>query len=249
MTIQLWTHYGYCCIHNSTDSKLPLHLNSFLWWNFNKVEHGISYGHEDDNFGREAYTGFTASLQSNFISISIPDGVKPLYFLHAVGSDTSILAGAMVISWDSLCPPSPVHLTVTSSNPTLVFNSLLTANNTCANFPHLSTLPATISRIAVAYAFCTRITGMPLTRASRLWHHFGSLIPYMIASAKSAIQTLRSSNLVSLPHLRHISKLLLMGPLTWGCQSMPNGFAHLAPIENCLSDSLLKIPCLSITTF
>jgi hypothetical protein len=86
-------------------SKLPLCLNSFLWQNFNKVEYGISYGREDDNLGEEPYTGFTASLPSHTISISIPDGVKPLYFLHAGGSDTSILAGAMVISWDSLCPP------------------------------------------------------------------------------------------------------------------------------------------------
>jgi hypothetical protein len=38
-------------------------------------------------------------------SISIPDSIKPLYFLHTGGSDTSILVGTMVISWDSLCPP------------------------------------------------------------------------------------------------------------------------------------------------
>ncbi len=54
-------------IHNSTESlvekfqfktpprKLPLCLNSFLWWNFNKVEYGISYGHENDDFGCWGY--------------------------------------------------------------------------------------------------------------------------------------------------------------------------------------------------
>jgi hypothetical protein len=52
-------------IHNSTESlveifkfktpprKLPLHLNSFLWRNSNKVGYGISYGREDDDFGKE----------------------------------------------------------------------------------------------------------------------------------------------------------------------------------------------------
>jgi hypothetical protein len=103
-------------IHNSTESsvekiqfktpsrKLPLHLNSLIWRNFNKVKYGISYGCEDDDFEKEPQTGSTASLPYNLISISISDGVKPLYFHHAVGSDTSILAGAMVITWDSLCP-------------------------------------------------------------------------------------------------------------------------------------------------
>jgi hypothetical protein len=104
-------------IHNSTESlvekfqfknpprKLSLHLNSFLWRNFNKEEYGISYGHEDDDFGKEPYTGFTASLPSLMISTSIPDGIKSLCFLLSNGSDTSILAGSMVIFWDSLCPP------------------------------------------------------------------------------------------------------------------------------------------------
>jgi hypothetical protein len=103
-------------IHNSTDlsvesfrfktppSNLPLCLNSFIWKNFNKLEYGISYGHEDDDFGKEPYMGFTTSLQSHRISISIPVGFKPLYFFHAGGLDTSILVGAMVILWDCLCP-------------------------------------------------------------------------------------------------------------------------------------------------
>jgi hypothetical protein len=166
-------------IHNSTEllvekfqfktppSKWPLHLNSFLWWNFNKVECGISYGHEDDDFEKKPYMGFTASLPSLTISTFIPDSIKLLYFIHSDGSDTSILAGAMVISWDSLCPLSPVHLTVTSSNPTLVSNSLSMASNMCANSPHLSTLLATASRIAFVINCPIGIIGMPLTLASR----------------------------------------------------------------------------------
>jgi hypothetical protein len=104
-------------IHNSTESsvekfqfktpssKLPLCLNSFLWQYFNKEEYSISYRCEDDDFGKEPYSDFTASLPSHMISISIQDGVIHLCFLHAGGSDTSLLAGAMVISWGSLCPP------------------------------------------------------------------------------------------------------------------------------------------------
>ncbi len=73
-------------IHNSTESsvekfqfktpprKLPLRLNSFLWRNFNKVEYGISYRREDDDFGKEPCTGFTVSLPSLTISTFIPDG-------------------------------------------------------------------------------------------------------------------------------------------------------------------------------
>ncbi len=53
---------------------------------------------------------------------------------------------ALWFSLGTVCAPlSPVHLTVTSFNPTLVSNSLLMASNTCTNSPHLSTLPATAS--------------------------------------------------------------------------------------------------------
>jgi hypothetical protein len=51
------------------------------------------------------------------ISTSIPDGIKPLYFLHSDGSDTLILAGSMVLSWDSLCPP------FTSAPSCIIFQS------------------------------------------------------------------------------------------------------------------------------
>jgi hypothetical protein len=37
------------------------------------VEYSISHGREDDEFGKEPYTGFTASLPSPTISTSIPD--------------------------------------------------------------------------------------------------------------------------------------------------------------------------------
>ncbi len=209
----------------------------------------ISYGCGDDDFGKEPYTGFTASLPSHTISsIYILDSIKPLYFLHRGWSDTSILAGAMVILWDSLCPLSPVHLTVTFSNPTLLLNSLLMASNTCTNSPHLSTLLTTVSWIAFVTAFCTGIIGMPLMPASQPWHHFQSLILSMVAFAKCKTQTLRSSNPINLPHPQHTSKLLSLGPSAQGCPTMPNGFAHWALIKNsCMFVSLSTIPCSSTT--
>ncbi len=36
---------------------------------------------------------------------SLPVGLKPIYFLHAWDSDKSTIAGAAVLSLDSLCPP------------------------------------------------------------------------------------------------------------------------------------------------
>ncbi len=84
--------------------------------------------------------------------------------------------------------------------------------------------------------------------ASQPWHHFGSLILSMIAFAKSATRTLRSSNPINLPHPQHTSKLLSMGPSAQGCLTTPNGFTHWAPIKNsCLFESLSTIPCSSTT--
>ncbi len=51
---------------------------------------------------------------------------------------------ALWLSHGTACAlPSPVHLAVTSSNLTLVLNSLLTASSTCTDSPHSSTLLAT----------------------------------------------------------------------------------------------------------
>jgi hypothetical protein len=225
-------------IHNSTKSsveefqfktppsKLPSCLNYFLWQNLNKVEYRISYGHEDDDFGKKPCTGFTSSLLSNTISISIPDGIKPLYFLHAVGSDTSILAGAMVVSWDSLCPPftSVPNCNIFQSHFGVKF--LVNDKQYMCQFSPFEYTFCYGFMDSLRYIFCTGIIGMPLMPASQPCHHYGSLIHSMIAFAKSLAQTLRSSNPINSPHLQHISKLLPMGPLAQGCPTTPNGFTH-----------------------
>ncbi len=146
-------------------------------------------------------------------------------------------------SLGTVCAPlSPVHLAVSFSSPTLVSNSLSMASNTCTNSPHLSTPPATNSKIALVINCPIGIIGMPSTLASRQWHHFGSLILSMIAFAKSVTQILRFYNPINLQHLQHISKLLSMGLLAQGFPNMPNGFVPWTPIKNsCLFDSLSTI--------
>jgi hypothetical protein len=167
-------------IHNTTKSvvekfqfktppsKLPLHLNSFTRHIFNKAEYGISYGCWDVNFGKELYTGITASLQIDLISASIPDGIGPLYFLHWVNSDTFILVAAMVILWDSLCPQF-----ISASNCNIFqyhfgIEFLAKDKNMCAHSPHFSTRSANVLWIAIVTNFCTVIIGMPSTPAFRL---------------------------------------------------------------------------------
>jgi hypothetical protein len=43
-------------------------------------------------------------LPSPSVVVSLPDGVQPLYYLHFQRSNTATLAGAAVLSLDSLCP-------------------------------------------------------------------------------------------------------------------------------------------------
>ncbi len=43
-------------------------------------------------------------MPSSSVLASLPDGVKPLYYLHLRDSNTTILAGLAVLSLDSLCP-------------------------------------------------------------------------------------------------------------------------------------------------
>jgi hypothetical protein len=61
-------------VHNLTKSAVdkfylqtppstpPLHLNSFLWRNFNKAKYGILFGCNKKSFWKEPYVGFMATL-------------------------------------------------------------------------------------------------------------------------------------------------------------------------------------------
>jgi hypothetical protein len=45
------------------------------------------------------------ALPLALVSSSLPCGLRPLYYLHLQGSDTTILNGTAVLLHDSLCPP------------------------------------------------------------------------------------------------------------------------------------------------
>jgi hypothetical protein len=64
-------------VHNSTESTVnkfhlrilpstpPRRLQSFLWNSFNKAEFGVLFGQEDNNFGKDPYLGFSATLSTS----------------------------------------------------------------------------------------------------------------------------------------------------------------------------------------
>jgi hypothetical protein len=104
-------------VHNSTQSKVepvlfrtppsprPLPLAAFVWRPFNKQEYSVSFAKEDSLFAAESNNGISATLPSASVLASLPVKLKPIYFLHARDSDHSIIAGAAILSLDSLCPP------------------------------------------------------------------------------------------------------------------------------------------------
>jgi len=104
-------------IHDSTQSKVepltfrfppspkPLPLAAFIWQPFNKREYSVSLSMNDSSFAADADNGVVATLPSESVLASLPDMLKPIYYLHARGADATVLAGAAVFSLDSLCPP------------------------------------------------------------------------------------------------------------------------------------------------
>ena len=104
-------------IHDSTQSQVrpmsfrfppspkPLPLAAFVWQPFNKREYAVSLSMTDGSFEADVDSGAVATLPSESVLASLPDTLKPMYYLHARGADSSVLAGAAVLSLDSLCPP------------------------------------------------------------------------------------------------------------------------------------------------
>ena len=104
-------------IHDSTQSQVrpmsfrfppspkPLPLAAFVWQPFNKREYAVSLSMTDESFAADVDSGAVATLPSESVLASLPDTLKPMYYLHARGADSSVLAGAAVLSLDSLCPP------------------------------------------------------------------------------------------------------------------------------------------------
>ena len=103
-------------VHDSTQARTepvlfcipplpkPLPLTAYMWQPFNKVEYSVSMAKDDESFLAESNCGIMATLPSPLVVASLPNGVRPLYYLHLQGSNTVTLAGAAVLSLDSLCP-------------------------------------------------------------------------------------------------------------------------------------------------
>ena len=104
-------------VHDSTQSKVspvslrtppsprPLPLAAFVWEPFNCKEYSVSFGKDDDLFLSDGNNGIRATVPSSSVASCMPAGVKVSYFLHRRDADANCIAGASVLSLDSLCPP------------------------------------------------------------------------------------------------------------------------------------------------
>jgi len=104
-------------VHDSTESKVnavslctppspsPLPLAAFVWEPFNCKEYSVSFGKDDESFSSEGNNGVRATVPSSSVASCIPSGVKVLYFLHRRDDDMDCIAGASVLSQESLCLP------------------------------------------------------------------------------------------------------------------------------------------------
>ena len=59
---------------------------------------------DDESFLAKSNRSIMATLPSPSVVASLPNGVQPLCYLHLQGSNTATLAGAAVLSLNSLCP-------------------------------------------------------------------------------------------------------------------------------------------------
>jgi hypothetical protein len=103
-------------VHDSTQSQTerisfwippsptPLPLAAYIWEPFNKPEYSVSFVKDNDSFETDANHGITTTVPTSLVLAFLLDGVQPLYYLHLRDSNTAILAGAAVMSLDSLCP-------------------------------------------------------------------------------------------------------------------------------------------------
>ncbi len=80
----------------------PRPIAQYLWEPFNRTEHSVCFGQDDDDFCRQDVR-FTASDPPH--GTPIPSGVLVKYYIHGQGMDESILCGAAVIAVDGMCAP------------------------------------------------------------------------------------------------------------------------------------------------
>jgi len=91
-------------ILKSPPSVAPRPVGSFIWMPFDRPEHALGHGKDDNDFNKDDTCRMTASIPKCANSSMSPQ-VMVKYYLHRHGQDDSILAGSSVLSRESICPP------------------------------------------------------------------------------------------------------------------------------------------------
>ena len=81
----------------------PRPLATYLWKPFNKPDYAVSLARNDEHFhsdedGIIPRTSVTEPQQEDNTQLHVK------YFLHPRGTDQSVMAGAAVLAWESICP-------------------------------------------------------------------------------------------------------------------------------------------------
>jgi len=82
-------------------SVTPQQIGAFVWEPFNRIEHSLSHGHDNEEFDS---TKMIATIPKPVASQQ-SCGITIKYHLHHANSDAKILAGSSVLSSGGLCPP------------------------------------------------------------------------------------------------------------------------------------------------
>ncbi len=91
-------------ILNTPPVVQPKPIASYIWEPFNKPDHSLSFGRDDDSFNNDESLKMIVSAPKRAESDCIPHVVIQ-YNMHRAGKDAAILDGLSVISTSGLCPP------------------------------------------------------------------------------------------------------------------------------------------------
>jgi hypothetical protein len=82
----------------------PKPIALYLWEPFNRPDHSLSLGRDDNKFNKDESSKMIVSAPKQAKLDSIPH-VLIQYTMHHAGKDATILAGLSIISISGLCPP------------------------------------------------------------------------------------------------------------------------------------------------
>ena len=84
----------------------PKPISAFLYTPFNRPDHSVSLGRNDNEFNKDESCIMTVTTpKDDLLNPATTPTVKVSYFLHRPHTDISVVAGASVLSVDGLCPP------------------------------------------------------------------------------------------------------------------------------------------------